>query len=131
MNTVSKIIISLAIALSVVAIFVSLKPVTQNLGALQTTGENSFYGVTTSSTVAASSTVSTTVLAANNTRQYASISNLSTDDIYLGLGTAAVANRGILLVAKDTYEINPLNSFKGAIYAIASTTGANLAVTEK
>jgi hypothetical protein len=131
MNTLSKIFLSIAIALSIVAIVIAVKPITSNLGALQTTGENSFYGVTINDTIAASSTASTLILSANNTRQYARISNLSTDDVYLALGTTSVASKGILLTTKASYEINPLNSFKGAVYAIASTTGANLAVTEK
>lgn len=102
-----------------------------NLGALQTTGENAFYGVTINDTVVASSTASTLVLDANNTRQYARITNISANGVYLGLGTTSVFYKGILLPAGGNYEINPLNSFKGAIYAIATSSDSNLAVTEK
>jgi len=131
MNTLSKIALSIAIALSIIAIVIAVRPATQNLGALQTTGENSFYGVTVNGVVSASTTASTLVLSANNTRQYARITNVSANGIYLGLGTTSVFGSGILLAAGANYEINPLNSFKGAIYAIATSSASNLAVTEK
>jgi len=130
MNTTLKIFLSTAIALSIIAILIAVRPVsTPNLGALQTTGENSFYGLTTSSSADALAT-STLLLAANNTRQYVRLTNMSGNVVYLGLGTTAVASKGISIAASSTYEINPLNLFKGAIYGVASAT-STLLVVEK
>lgn len=129
MNTLSKIFLSIAIALSIIAIVIAVKPTNSNLGALQTTGENSFYGLTTSSSVDVLAT-STQILAANSARQYVVLTNTTSNIIYLGLGTTAIASKGISIAASSTYEINPLNLFKGAIYGVASAT-STLLVAEK
>ena len=69
----------------------------------------------------------TTVLAAADTgeRNYGLIINKGTGDVWLGLGTAAVVGKGILVGAnRGWYEMSGQygNLWDGAINAIADTT---------
>lgn len=74
---------------------------------------------------------STLVLAANPKRMDAVFVNDSNKPIYLARGNAAVMNEGIRLSATSSkYEINALNLFRGAVYAIASGGAKNLTVSE-
>lgn len=76
-------------------------------------------------------TSSTLVLAANPKRMDAVFVNDSNQPIYLARGNAAVMNEGIRLNASGgNYEINALNLFRGAIYAIATGGAKNLTVSE-
>jgi hypothetical protein len=69
-------------------------------------------------------TNSTEILAANADRKYAAIVNDSDTDIYLGVGEAAVLNKGIRLNANGgSYEITWMNLYKGAIYGIHGGSG--------
>ena len=66
------------------------------------------------------------VLAANANRKYALIINNSDEEIFLALGTAAVAARGILLLSKgSSYEISAMqgNLYLGAINGIHAGAG--------
>lgn len=76
-------------------------------------------------------TSSTLVLAANPKRMNAIFCNDSNKPIYLARGNAAVMNEGIRLSATTSkYEINALNLFCGAVYAIATGGAKNLTVSE-
>lgn len=104
--------------------------VSQNLGAINTTGVNDYYSITTS----ASSTVTTSsalITSTSTTRQYLRISNDGANTVYLGLGVAAAVGKGIYIPATGSYEMNPLNLFKGTIYAISVTGNSNVTITEK
>ena len=60
------------------------------------------------------------VLGDNPARTYALLENDGTDDIYLGMGIPAVANRGIRVNnGGGSYEINLTNPWYGEIYAVA------------
>ena len=64
---------------------------------------------------------STLVLAANPKRVTLELVNDSAGVLYLGLGNAAVMNKGIPLTVKgSSYGMNSLNLFLGAIYAIGA-----------
>lgn len=69
-------------------------------------------------------TTSSTLVAATSTaRQYLTIVNDSANTVYISEGQAAVGSNGIRLNASGgSYEINALNLYTGAIYAIASST---------
>lgn len=59
------------------------------------------------------------VLGTNPQRIYALLVNDGTEDIYLGKGRPAVANRGIRLNASGgNYEINTTNPWHGSIHAV-------------
>ncbi len=75
--------------------------------------------------IASVTTSSTTVLAANTSRLSAIICNNGATDIYLRLGTPAVANQSILLKANGgSYTIGSTNLYRGIITAVtASGTG--------
>ena len=74
---------------------------------------------------------STLVLAANPKRADAVFVNDSNQPIYLARGNAAVLHEGIRLNASGgSYEINALNLFLGAIYAIAEGGAKVLTVSE-
>ena len=86
----------------------------------------------TNSSVDVSASTSTLVLASNVGRVYAAIVNNSANSIWISLGAAAVANKGILLNANGgSYEINPNNMYVGNIYAIASSTTSTVTIVEK
>ena len=74
---------------------------------------------------------STLIIAANPKRKYAAIVNDSDEEIYLGLGEAAVMNAGIRLNANGgSYEITNDNIFKGVINAICASGGKILTIVE-
>ncbi len=86
----------------------------------------------TNSSVDVSASTSTLVLPANMVRQYAAIVNDSANTVWLSLGTAALADKGITLNANGgSYEINPNNAYIGNVYAIASSTTSTLTTVEK
>lgn len=75
--------------------------------------------------------VSTLVLAAKADRHCVILTNDSDAVIYVQLGAAAVMNEGIRLnAAGGSVEINLMNLFTGAIYAICAAGGKNLCVQE-
>ena len=74
------------------------------------------------------------VLSANPGRVYAMICNPSTDEITLQLTSSTsglVAKKGIVLDAKECYEIKPDNLYIGAIVGIASTSTSTITTIEK
>lgn len=96
--------------------------------------QNKYGGVTQSDTAknggdAVSVTTSTTaVVAANPRRVEVTLVNDGANVIYLGLGQAAVANKGIRLAASGgSYTTS---AFNGAINAIAVTGTTVLCFTE-
>lgn len=69
---------------------------------------------------------SSIIIAANDSRKYIAITNNSTEDIYLNLGSTAFLNQGIYLAANGgSYEIytNQI-PYYGAISAICNTTAS-------
>lgn len=75
---------------------------------------------------------STLVLAANSDRKYASFINDSDENIWLGIGAAAVAHAGKRLNAYGgSYEINWTNLYAGAIYGIHEGTGNKVVCVEE
>ncbi len=75
--------------------------------------------------------VTTVAMAANATRVYACLINDSDEDIYLGLGVAAVLNKGIRLNRLGgSYEITKQNLFRGAINAICASGGKVLTTVD-
>ena len=80
----------------------------------------------TSITVGATTT---TVLAAGGGRQVVVLTNDSDEAIYLGIGGAAVMNKGIRLNASGgAYEINGTNAGTAVINAICASGSKNLCV---
>lgn len=77
-------------------------------------------------------TASVEVLSANPARTAAFFTNDSGVAIYLALGAAAVANKGIRLNSNGgAFEINKSNLWRGAVNAIAASgTGNTLCITE-
>ena len=71
------------------------------------------------------------VLAANTNRRGAVFTNDSANKIWLGIGAAAVVNKGIFLAANGGYyEINDTNLTYQAVNAIADAASSNLCVQE-
>ena len=71
------------------------------------------------------------VLGDNPGRTYALLVNDGTDDIYLGMGIPAVANRGIRVNnGGGNYEINLTNPWTGEIYAVAASGTPALLIQE-
>lgn len=63
------------------------------------------------------------VLPPNPSRIYALLVNDGTDDIYLGMGIPAVANRGIRVNnGGGSYEINLMNPWRGSVHAVSAGT---------
>lgn len=81
-------------------------------------------------------TASAAVIGANADRVYLRIQNLSTAQVSLALGTAAVANESIRLTAAgnlgDTYEMTRGwgNVYTGAVNGIAAADGQSVAYCE-
>lgn len=75
-------------------------------------------------------TTTTAVLVANARRKYARITNTGSNVVFLGLGTAGVADIGVQLPANGTFEIGGDNLYVGAINGIAITGASNVAVLE-
>ncbi len=128
----NKIVLSIAIALCAVAIIFFVNSVnTPKLGTLQTTGENSFWGVNTQASSSVGIYATTSILTLNATRQYAQLTNTGAGVIWLGFGSSAVVGTGISIATGSSYTINPLNLYKGAINAIAATATSSLSILEK
>ena len=74
----------------------------------------------------------TAALAANANRLYALFVNDGTENIYLGLGVAAVMNIGIPIVPGGSYEMSREigNLYVGAVNGICASGGMVLCVTE-
>lgn len=71
------------------------------------------------------------VLSGNPLRTYALLVNDGTDDIYLGMGIPAVANRGIRLNnSGGSYEITLMNPWHGSIHAVAAAGTPALLIQE-
>lgn len=84
----------------------------------------SIYSVTVSSS-------STQALSSSSNRVSAVFTNDSNQVIYLSLDGTAAMNAGIRLNPNGgSYEINATNMFRGYVYAICASGGANLCVIE-
>ena len=71
------------------------------------------------------------VLGDNPSRLYALLVNDGTDDIYLGMGISAIANRGIRINnGGGSFEINLTNPWTGEIYAVAAAGTPALLIQE-
>lgn len=76
-------------------------------------------------------TSSATAVPANPNRKGLVLINTSANTISLGFdGNAAVLNSGITLGASWVYEMDPYLGSTGAVTAIASVGGSNLAIQE-
>lgn len=70
----------------------------------------------------------TLILAANNRRFYAVIQNRSNTDIWIMFGSQNAVGEGIMIPANGfSYEIDRMNLWQGAVYAIHNA-GANKSV---
>jgi hypothetical protein len=75
--------------------------------------------------------ISTLALAENNSRKSAIFTNASNEAIYLSLGSAAEMNKGIYLASSGgKFEINQVNLYFGAVYAICQSGLKILCVSE-
>lgn len=73
----------------------------------------------------------TEIFAANDDRQSATIVNDSDEEVYLGLGVAAVMNKGIRLnAAGGSYEINLSNPWVGTVNGICASGSKVVTITE-
>uniref|UniRef100_A0A6M3KA78 Uncharacterized protein n=1 Tax=viral metagenome TaxID=1070528 RepID=A0A6M3KA78_9ZZZZ len=74
----------------------------------------------------------TAALAANANRLYALFVNDGTENIYLGLGVAAVMNIGVPIVPGGSYEMSRElgNLYVGVVNGICASGGMVLCVTE-
>lgn len=72
------------------------------------------------------------VLAANERRKYCILINDSNQNIYIRMGSTAVANQGILIAANGfAYQVDAINLWLGDIYAIHAGSGSkNLLIQE-
>jgi len=71
------------------------------------------------------------VLENNENRTYASFINNSANIIWLAKADVALVNQGIRLNANGgSYEITPLNPWKGRVAAIAAGAASVLCITE-
>jgi len=120
MNTsIKNIIISSVVALVVVSV-ISFMTGTKQSNKLGAAELNRFIVAPTNTNVSCD-TSSTLAVATSTGRKYFAIVNDGSTAIYLGLGKAAVLNKGIRLNATGgTFEMNPNVMFSGAIYCISS-----------
>ncbi len=120
MNTsIKNIIISSVVALVVVFV-ISFMTGTKQSNKLGAAELNRFIVAPTNTNVSCD-TSSTLAVATSTGRKYFAIVNDGSTAIYLGLGKAAVLNKGIRLNATGgTFEMNPNVMFSGAIYCISS-----------
>ncbi len=73
---------------------------------------------------ASTSAVDATVVAANSARRGLVIVNShSTANVSIGIGTAAIAGRGIYLAPSGVWEMDPFTFSTGAIHAISDVAG--------
>jgi len=91
----------------------------------ESSGDGTYDALTT--TAAAVGPSSTLVLAANASRQYLLLQNVSDADIWINLGAAAAVNDGLAKLRRRTgsYEASLKlgNLWRGAVYAIHAATG--------
>lgn len=130
-KTMITCLISVFLILSIGITLINNKPVTKTPSAGYGIQGDLITRMNTSTEVLASSTASTLILATSTARTYAIIGNNSaTASLFLSLtgGGAAVVNKGVKLLPGEKYEINALNLYIGAIYAIASSTSASTTV---
>lgn len=74
---------------------------------------------------------SSQVVASNASRKGLAIINLSTDIIYIGIGTTALLGSGIALTQKGSvYEMSEYDYAISAINAISSGTSSAIAIQE-
>jgi hypothetical protein len=91
-------------------------------GAVEITGTSQSYAAPTFGT---STTSSTQLVAANTSRKYLVLVNDSDEDIYLGVGAAAVVGSGVRLNKNGgSFEVNLLNLTTQAINSIHGGTGS-------
>lgn len=127
-----KIILTIAVAFIVTVVIgfafgrVSSPP---NLSG-QLSTSNSWIVTATSSKETVASTTSSQILATSTSRLWANISNLSGTAITCRFdgGAPASLNRGILINASSTYEINANNLYLGSVDCISQGATANLFV---
>jgi hypothetical protein len=121
---------SIAIALSIVAVVFTFNASHKSvsLGAA-----NAPTILKTASNTNASVLITSTAIVAKNTaRLHLVIINDSSNIIYLGIGTAAVANKGIRLNANGgSYEMNDQNLDVQAVNGIAVGGTSNVTVLEE
>lgn len=72
---------------------------------------------------------STEVLSATDSLVYCVLTNDSTEEIYLSLGTPAELNKGIRLNRRGgSWNNSGEKPYRGAVYAICTTGGKNLCI---
>lgn len=100
------------------------------LAAISAGGVGSYTTPTHTAPVIGAAT--TLALAANADRLYACLFNDGTENIYLGLGVAAVMNIGVPIVPGGSYEMSRElgNLYTGVINGICASGGMVLCVTE-
>lgn len=79
---------------------------------------------------AAITTVTSEVLAANDKRRGAILINDGATKVYLGIGFAAVAGKGIAIAAGGSYEINRVNLTLQAVNVITSSGTSTITFQE-
>jgi len=87
------------------------------------------FSEATDSVVTYATTSSFTIFSPNSGRKYAIITNEGTPSIDINLGATATIGQGIRLDTGESYEINPLNLYVGAVSGIASTTATSILFT--
>lgn len=75
-------------------------------------------------------TSTTSVLGGNSSRTGFVCTNLSSNNIFLGLANNAVLNQGIALLPGSSFAMDEYTYSKGTINAIASTAGSTLSYME-
>lgn len=120
MNISIKTIIISAVVASVVAVAIASVTGSDSSKRLGSVDLNRFITAPTNTNVSCD-TSSTLAVATSTGRKYFAIVNDGATAVYLGLGKAAVLNKGIRLNATGgTFEMNPNVMFSGAIYCISS-----------
>lgn len=92
---------------------------------------NSTFYTATNSIFAVTTTTPTLAVAANPGRQYLSIYNNGAVTVFLELGAADTAGKGIGLPAGSRYEINQTNLYGGSVYVTLVSGTSTLAISEK
>lgn len=86
-------------------------------------------GTNSNATVAITNTV---VVAVNTARKYLCLVNSGSNPVFLGLGVAAVADKGVYLAPNGgSFEVNLDNLFVGAINGISVGGSSNVTIFEK
>lgn len=90
-------------------------------------------GVTLTASAPATVTVGVTsasIVAANANRRGLIITNLSSNSVSIGLGTAAILNRGITLTQNGSWNMGSFDFVTDQINAIASASGSIISIQE-